>query len=127
VLIARGRRARRPDEKGIETKDSRKVRGVMACGVARDAPMRRGLRRTAFCFSTLAMSTVARDAPMRRGLRHLPFLPGCPKENVLSRARRPDEKGIETRNRVWRRLNCAFLVARDAPMRRGLRQGNEPE
>jgi len=63
--------------------------------VARDAPMRRGLRHETSRYGIGVIAAVARDAPMRRGLRH----------------RHPTTR--------WSGFRT---VARDAPMRRGLRQ-----
>jgi len=97
VVAKRQSRARRPDEKGIETLTS-EIAPIMSqdISVARDAPMRRGLRHR-FRLAGMWERTpaVARDAPMRRGLRLVAivfFLASL----LLGRARRPDEKGIET-------------------------------
>jgi len=46
--------------------------------------------------TTPAIAFVARDAPMRRGLRHRQPHLGDLNSEGSGRARRPDEKGIET-------------------------------
>jgi len=59
--------------------------------------MRRGLRQNGCVqHGECATRFVARDAPMRRGLRHTPLHVDGLYHFFLRRARRPDEKGIET-------------------------------
>src|SRR5215469_12460090 len=108
--------------------------------------MRRGLRRSRLAVYLTVTAGVARDSPMRRGLR-LDLHRAEISRKLPSRARLPDEKGIETVNDDFRAADASTRrarlpdekgieteveelltgresnghVARDSPMRRGLR------
>src|ERR671937_403305 len=109
--------------------------------------MKRGLKRKKRALSRRQRAG-RRDAPMKRGLK--PRAPSPRSVHRLARPKRcPDEEGIETsvlaRNRpsIWRPKRCPDeegiergsreggarrpqVGRRDAPMKRGLKQLNEP-
>ena len=62
-----------PDEKGIETSKSGQVSSLFYCIIAEPIPMKRELKRSPLCLSSMT-HLIAEPIPMKRELKHVQLL-----------------------------------------------------